>query len=324
MAALLALAAVLSAQVVYAIQVPCDFGSLAGRHSSDKRPGGIALKAGVTITASGVIVLGAAQLISYLFRPIDLAGALSPDEEKKIKEILKKGGKIEIQNIDEANHLADYLGIRQEADFRALPEQKRLKCLNTVFNDLVKLPPRIREELAYQKEKVCLVLGSVASDPDSIHWDPHPYGRKNGEGWSTVEGVTPEGRVIVAADKVKSLDHEPTPRYVVLHEAAHSYDWTAVTGGEETVFHSVFPLFHNQVSGSPEFQKVWKETDWGLDYFRKDAREAFAESVARYYGSPETNAKMKQEWPLAYEFVQKEFGEPVSFALPSPQLNAAR
>jgi hypothetical protein len=195
--------------------------------------------------------------------------------------------------LDEANLLANYFGIYQLAEFKALQSSLRLIYLNDVFSEISKFPLSIRQRLFGEGAKLDLVLGSVVNHPKYGHLaGVTPRGWPSGVTWSTVPGGggTHNGITVIAADKLRS-GHGSTN--LILHEATHTLDR------------------NYSISSSTEFRVVYEKTLWksaDKGYMGTYPEEALAEGVARFYHNKSANIRFKEMYPELYDWIAENYG----------------
>ena len=166
--------------------------------------------------------------------------------------------------------------IQVESGFTVTPAQ-----LQTVQDAYNKIPAGIRKATEAEGAGISLVTGGVGNDPsmasirNQTTWDgTRTYADLPGV------GAGAGGQTIISADLVGAGRDGSAD--LVLHEHGHTTDATLGNLHEQADWMDVY----NQNKGDTTFLD---------DYSRAKPDEAFAESFARYYHSPETRAQLPQD-----------------------------
>jgi hypothetical protein len=166
--------------------------------------------------------------------------------------------------------------IQVESGFTVTPAQ-----LQTVQDAYNRIPAGIRKATEAKGAGINLVTGGVGNDPsmasmrDQTTWDgTRTYADLPGV------GAGAGGKTIISADLVGAGRDGSAD--LVLHEHGHTTDATLGNLHEQADWMNVY----NQNKGDTTFLD---------DYSRAKPDEAFAESFARYYHSPETRAQLPQD-----------------------------
>lgn len=245
---------------------------------------------------------GGGLLYNHFSSKPDLNAEALPNSQELLP-LLRAGQEIHFQSTEQAEKIAETLGVVQSAGFKALPSSKRLELLKIVLTQILKLPSSIRTNLKGKQVQVVLVVQSITEDKEFMETN---RGQPGGgyRGWHEVKGVTSADgkRIVIAADGMKKSKDGVFS--VVIHEIGHAYDKEL----KSSKFGNELEPFY-RLSYSPEFIKAHDKTNWDLDdyFLRTNLHEAFAEGMALYFGSEKSRERLKKDWPAIHEYFEAHF-----------------
>jgi hypothetical protein len=173
-----------------------------------------------------------------------------------------------------------------------------LREWNAVNKELTKLPPKAQAALQARGRGLELVKnGGITAHPDFEHLKTvHPRGYPKGKTYADVTGAAGVGSdqpIVIVVNKMG----EGGSKNVILHEMAHGVDsGTAPASAAKSLQHVY--------SNSKEWKEIHKTELWATAYEAKYPEEAFAESFAKFYDSPESRASLPQS---VFEYIKAIF-----------------
>lgn len=192
-------------------------------------------------------------------------------------------------------------GIRQRSSFLNLPEAERSKHLADVINEVKKMPAFLLRLNSQMGIHIDLVSGGVANHTQARHLRgvlPRGY-QEGGRTWGRVPGAggdTSGNPTIIAAD---SLYKNHGCINLVIHEHTHSFD---------SAMAKRHRLSQSKLSDTPQWLEIHRAYKWyDESYLTKHPEEAFVETVAAYYHSPESRKSWCTKFPRACTFVDTLF-----------------
>jgi len=166
-----------------------------------------------------------------------------------------------------------------------------------MMNHLALIPAPLLQALKDKQINIKLVAGKITDEPEfSQYKGVTPRGWENtGLTWDDVPGVS--SNIVIARIGYSDKGKGHNGQNLELHET----------------FHAIDRLVLGNISSSSKFTDIWKkeaDIDYkGDGYVSAYPTEYFAETATLYLYSEQTQARLKQDMPLTYQFMKDLFSK---------------
>jgi hypothetical protein len=166
-----------------------------------------------------------------------------------------------------------------------------------MMNHLALIPTQLLQGLKDKHVNIKLVSGKITDEPEfSQYKGITPRGWENtGLTWDDVPGVS--SNIVIARIGYSDQGKGHNGQNLELHET----------------FHAIDRLVLDNISSSAKFLDIWKkeaDVDYkGDGYVSAYSTEYFAETATLYLYSEQTQAKLKKDMPLTYDFMNELFSK---------------
>ncbi|GGG00126.1 anthrax toxin lethal factor-related metalloendopeptidase [Paenibacillus aceti] len=166
-----------------------------------------------------------------------------------------------------------------------------------MLDHLELIPATLLQGLKDNSVQIKLITGKITDEPEfSQYKGITPRGWENsGLTWDDIPGVSSNIVIVRIGHSDKGKGHNS--QNLELHET----------------FHAIDRLVLNNISSSIRFEEIWKREAnvnyKGDNYVSTYSTEYFAEAATLYLFNAETQAQLKKDMPLTYEFMKDLFSK---------------
>lgn len=166
-----------------------------------------------------------------------------------------------------------------------------------MLDHLALIPATLLQGLKDNRVQIKLITGKITDEPEfSQYKGITPRGWENsGLTWDDIPGVSSNIVIVRIGHSDKGKGHNS--QNLELHET----------------FHAIDRLVLNNISSSIRFEEIWKREAnvnyKGDNYVSTYSTEYFAEAATLYLFNAETQAQLKKDMPLTYEFMKDLFSK---------------